>query len=234
MAVVVGKQRVRVCACCDDALRRDTINQPARGIGRPVAPVCAPGKKDPVAAQVWHVQRHAQRQFLIATTQPGATQGHGCFAARYQRYLAVGVAQRGLACRRKDRLRRRADIDNDVGAQMVRLFGTNISVEDCEFIHSRNMGLVISNSDQVTVRNCRVYRTVADGIAVWDSSNVVIEGNVVVGANDDAISAHCASLGAAPLRSGIVIANNVIAESQGIAVLSPGLGSGGPLGRGVV
>ncbi len=116
-------------------------------------------------------------------------------------------------------VRGRADIDSDVGAQMIRLFGTNISVENCEFMYSRNMGLVISNSDQVTVRNCRVYRTVADGIAVWDSGNVIIEGNEVVAANDDAISAHCASLGTAPLRSGIIIANNTITESQGIAVL---------------
>ena len=116
-------------------------------------------------------------------------------------------------------VRGRADINREVGAQMIRLFGTNLSIENCEFMYSRNMGLVISNSDQVTVRNCRVFRTVADGIAVWDSSNVIIEGNEVIGANDDAISAHCATLGTAPLRSGIVIANNTITESQGIAVL---------------
>ncbi|MCC6717375.1 MAG: right-handed parallel beta-helix repeat-containing protein [Acetobacteraceae bacterium] len=116
-------------------------------------------------------------------------------------------------------VRGRADVARSAGAQMVRLFGTNLSVHDCEFMYSRNMGLVISNSDQVSVRGCRVYRTVADGIAVWDSSNVVIDGNEVIGANDDAISAHASSVHPAPLRSGIVIANNIITESQGIAVL---------------
>ena len=118
-------------------------------------------------------------------------------------------------------LRGRADVARTVGAQMMRLSGTNLSVENCEFIYSRNMGMVIVNSDQVAVRNCRVYRTVADGIAVWDSSNVIIEGNEIVGANDDAISAHAASVATVPVRSGIVIANNTITESQGIAVLGP-------------
>jgi len=116
-------------------------------------------------------------------------------------------------------VRGRADTVRTAGCQMVRLFGTNLTVENCEFMHSRNMGLVIANSDQVTVRNCRVYRTIADGIAVWDSSNVIIEGNEIIGANDDAISAHAGTLTAAPLRSGIVIANNTITESQGIAIL---------------
>ena len=116
-------------------------------------------------------------------------------------------------------VRGRADIARTAGCQMVRLFGTNLSIENCEFMYSRNMGLVISNSDQVTVRNCRVYRTIADGIAVWDSGNVIIEGNEIIGANDDAISAHAGTLTAPPLRSGIVIANNTITESQGIASL---------------
>ncbi len=116
-------------------------------------------------------------------------------------------------------VRGRADIARTAGAQVMRLFGTNISIENCEFMYSRNMGMVISDSDQVVVRNCRVWRTVADGIAVWDSSNVIIEGNEIVEANDDAISAHSGNERPAPVRSGIVIANNTITSSQGIAVL---------------
>ncbi|MFN0184928.1 MAG: right-handed parallel beta-helix repeat-containing protein, partial [Aquabacterium sp.] len=116
-------------------------------------------------------------------------------------------------------IRGRADVAPSAGAQMLRMSGTNLSVHDCEFMHSRGMGMVILYSDQVSVRGCRVYRTVADGIGVWDSGNVVIAENVIVGANDDAISAHADSFGAAPLRSGVVIANNTISESQGIAAL---------------
>ena len=116
-------------------------------------------------------------------------------------------------------VRGRADVAPSAGAQMLRMSGTNLSVHDCEFIYSRGMGMVIQNSDQVSVRGCRVFRTVADGIAVWDSGNVVIADNEVIGANDDAISAHANSTGTAPLRSGLVIANNTITESQGIAAL---------------
>ncbi len=116
-------------------------------------------------------------------------------------------------------LRGRADVARSTGAQMLRIVGNNMSIEDCEFIYSRHMGLVVAGGRDVTVRNCRVFRSVADGIAVWDTDNVVIEGNQVIGANDDAISAHCESSGAAPLRAGLVIANNTIIESQGIACL---------------
>ena len=116
-------------------------------------------------------------------------------------------------------VRGRADVQRTAGAQMMRLFGTNISIENCEFMYSRNMGLVISDSDQVVVRNCRVYRTVADGIAVWDSSNVIIEGNEIIDANDDAISTHSGNTRPLPVRSGVVIVNNTITGSQGIAVL---------------
>jgi parallel beta-helix repeat protein len=105
------------------------------------------------------------------------------------------------------------------GAQMMRISGRNISIENCEFTYARQMGMVVTGSQDVTVRGCRVFRTNSDGIAVWDSSNVLIEGNEIIGANDDAISAHSNNTTGAPVRSGIVIANNTITESQGVAVL---------------
>ena len=74
-------------------------------------------------------------------------------------------------------LRGRADVARTVGAQMLRIVGTNMSIENCEFLWSRHMGLVVAGGRDVTVRNCRVWRSVADGIAVWDTDNVVIEGN---------------------------------------------------------
>ena len=116
-------------------------------------------------------------------------------------------------------LRGRADVARTTGAQMMRIVGNNLSIENCEFNYSRYMGMVIAGGRDVTVRNCRVFRSVADGIAVWDTDNVVIEGNQVIGANDDAISVHCSTAGTPPLRAGLVIANNTIIESQGIACL---------------
>ncbi len=105
------------------------------------------------------------------------------------------------------------------GSQILRLGnGSNISIVDCEFIQSRNFGLVIGNSDQVTVRGNRIFHTNGDGIAVWGDSNLVVDSNEIIGANDDSISANASDGDAVPIRSGVVITNNTITESQGISV----------------
>lgn len=117
--------------------------------------------------------------------------------------------------------RGRADISRTGSpkAQLIRIKGRNLSFEDCEFIYSRNMGIVITQSQRVTIRKCRVFRTISDGIAVWDSSDVLISDNDITQANDDAISAHTNDSLPAPTRSGVTIVDNRITESQGIAVL---------------
>jgi hypothetical protein len=97
--------------------------------------------------------------------------------------------------------------------------GDDISVEDCELTQSRLFGVVISKSNHVAVTGNRVYHTNADGIAVWDDSDVLVSDNDIIGSNDDAISAHSADTTPAPVRSGISIVNNRITESQGISVL---------------
>jgi hypothetical protein len=104
-------------------------------------------------------------------------------------------------------------------AQAFRVSGTNLSLDDCELAYSRNMACIFTNSDLVTVRNCYVHHCVADGIAVWDTPNAIIAGNTIWSCNDDAISAHSGDATAAPVRGGLMILNNVITESQGIAVL---------------
>ncbi|HTN12871.1 MAG TPA: right-handed parallel beta-helix repeat-containing protein, partial [Acetobacteraceae bacterium] len=112
-----------------------------------------------------------------------------------------------------------ADTLHSNGAQLVSLVGSNISVVDCEFQYARAFGIVIRASDEVTVRGCRVLRCNGDGIALWDVSNAIVTDNIIVGANDDAISAHSDDSAPTPVRSGLVIANNLVIESQGIKVL---------------
>lgn len=102
--------------------------------------------------------------------------------------------------------------------QLMRVAGSQILVEDCGSEYSRNMGMVITNSTDVTVRRCRIYRTMADGIAVWDSAGVTIVDNECVQCNDDSISVHSNDAAAEPVRSGVVVSNNRIREGQGIAV----------------
>ncbi len=106
------------------------------------------------------------------------------------------------------------------GVQIVHLTnGSNLSVENSELVQSRQMGLVIQQSNHVVVRGNRVFHTNADGIAVWDDSDVLVTANEIEGANDDAISAHSNDGVTGPVRSGITITENTVTESQGIVVL---------------
>jgi polygalacturonase len=114
-----------------------------------------------------------------------------------------------------------ADTIHTSGGQLIRLSGTNLVIERVESRYSRNFGMVIVGSDNVAVRDCVIYRTIGDGIAVWSTPNAIITGNRITGSNDDAISAHSSNNDAAPVRSGIIIANNTITESQGISTLGP-------------
>lgn len=113
----------------------------------------------------------------------------------------------------------RGDVDRTMGGQILALGGgTNITLDNVESIYSRNMGMVIAYCDQVTVKGCRVFRSMADGIAVWACPNVTITDNEITGANDDAISAQSNDDQAGAVRSGVIINDNRIVESQGIAV----------------
>ena len=105
------------------------------------------------------------------------------------------------------------------GAQMVRVKGDNIKIEECRFEYSRGFGMVLTECTGVVVRNNEIFRILHDGIAVWNSSSVVIQGNDILQTSDDAISCHSDDSLAAPVRSGIIITDNTITESQGIAVL---------------
>ena len=97
-------------------------------------------------------------------------------------------------------------------------YADSVLLDGVQTRYSRKFGFAIINCGQATVRGCNVYRTLADGIAVWDTPNHEITGNIIQGANDDAISAHCNDNIALP-RAGGLIANNIISESSGISVL---------------
>lgn len=113
----------------------------------------------------------------------------------------------------------RADVTPTQGAQLVRIKGDDLSFERVELTYSRLIGMVITESNRVYIRGCKVFRTSADGIYVSDSSAVLISDNEITQANDDAISAHSNDSASAPVRSGVIIKGNRITESQGIAVL---------------
>ncbi|MBE7181027.1 MAG: right-handed parallel beta-helix repeat-containing protein [Terriglobus roseus] len=81
------------------------------------------------------------------------------------------------------------------------------------------MGVAIDRSDEVEVTENFIRHTGADGIAVWNTPNADISRNLIVGANDDAISTHTNDDLITTPRSGVIIADNRISESQGISAL---------------
>ncbi len=114
-----------------------------------------------------------------------------------------------------------ADVDPTEGAHNISIYGAdNVVLDSVTSKYSRKFGFAVINCKRAIVRGCTMYRSVADGIAVWDTSEFQITGCDIQGANDDGISAHCSELYALP-RSGGLIANNTLSDTQGISVLGP-------------
>jgi hypothetical protein len=96
---------------------------------------------------------------------------------------------------------------------------SNVSIQDCEFLDSRNMSMLLTSGSDVLVRGNRVLRSNVDSIAVWNVANVTITDNQIEMSGDDSISVHTNDSAAVPLRSGVVIANNTITDGPGIKML---------------
>ena len=106
------------------------------------------------------------------------------------------------------------------GAFLVNLTNIgNVSVINCELLDSRNFSLGIFSGSDVLVRGNRVARSNFDSIAVWNVSNAIITDNEIEMSGDDSISVHTSDAALAPLRAGLLIANNSITDGPGIHVL---------------
>jgi len=57
-----------------------------------------------------------------------------------------------------------------------------IRVSGLRVIHSYYYGIVAENSSHVTIENNYTYDTYSSGISSWDSNNIIVDGNEVVGA----------------------------------------------------
>ncbi len=112
-----------------------------------------------------------------------------------------------------------ADHLHSFGADGVRIEGRVLVIERVESRYSRAFGLAILGGSDVVIRDSVVFRSFADGIVVWNTSNAQITGNRVVQAHDNAISAHSTDGAAGPVRAGLIIVDNIIVESAGISVL---------------
>lgn len=103
---------------------------------------------------------------------------------------------------------------------LVQVSADDVTVSGCSFNYARSAGLFIEQSRRAVVTDNRVYRSLADGIAVWSASEVIIAGNVVTGSNDDAISVSFSEYLAGPVTGNVIVANNTVTESQGINLVN--------------
>lgn len=94
-----------------------------------------------------------------------------------------------------------------------------VNVHRCRFSDSRFFNVVLSGARRVHITGSEFYRSVADGIHCSGCQNVTIDGNFFQFINDDAIAVHTDDTDPSPVQAGIVISNNRIIDSQGIATL---------------
>lgn len=96
---------------------------------------------------------------------------------------------------------------------------TDCSAHNIEVRYSRYISIFARNSNRLNISDNFIYRSMIDGINLSDTPNAIVSRNTIVGASDDAISAHTYDTTAAPVRSGLIISDNLIEESHGIRVL---------------
>jgi hypothetical protein len=115
----------------------------------------------------------------------------------------------------------RADVSPTSAAGQLVVIGNcdDLRITNCWFTYSRLMGCVIGRSRRVTITGCYFRQTIADGANILDCSDTLIHGNTFYRCNDDAIGVHTDDLTTEPVRSNVVISNNNISDSQGIACL---------------
>ncbi len=106
------------------------------------------------------------------------------------------------------------------GAFLVNINGfEDVSVQDVALLDSRGFSLGLFRGRNAVVRGVRVARSLGDSIAVWDVADALITGNRVEMSGDDSISLHSNDNAAGPVRSGLVVSDNLITDGPGIHIL---------------
>lgn len=90
-----------------------------------------------------------------------------------------------------------------------------ITVKGFKVQHSKSAGIYADNAGNIRIRLNFTYHSVSSGIGVWNSSHILIDGNEVVGANDDSYQE-----------------NITVAQSDNFEVCSNHVHHGGPGTRG--
>lgn len=97
----------------------------------------------------------------------------------------------------------------------------SFSLEEVSLSELQNKVTRINNANLYRVHRCSVNFSASDGFRAQECSRCVVTENTLKNLDDDAIALHSNSLAssAIPVRSEIVVANNIIEDSEGIQVI---------------
>lgn len=108
------------------------------------------------------------------------------------------------------------------GPQLVYVkYSDGVTFRNVNFRHARYMAMALQGCDNVVVDGCTFYKINADGVRVIDTPDVRVVNNTFRFVNDDCIAIHTTDALPAPTHSGVVISNNTVEDSQGMAILGP-------------
>lgn len=98
---------------------------------------------------------------------------------------------------------------------------TDVTVDKSAFRDSRWNAISIRKAKTVRITDSIIERNASGGFNVRDSERVIITGNKIDDSDDDALSIHTNQVigEGAPIRSRVLIANNIITNSEGIVAL---------------
>ncbi len=92
----------------------------------------------------------------------------------------------------------------------------NLTFEHCVFSGSRGFSVQPRIGRKAQFLNCRVEKSVRDGIACWDTEDLLVDGCTLVSTDDDAVSSQCSTDSGFAVRSRVTVVNSSFVDCNGI------------------
>jgi len=111
-----------------------------------------------------------------------------------------------------------ANAEGGASGLITATYVDNITISNCFLSYSCFMGMLLNHCTNVKVLDNTIKYCPRDLIAVWNSTNTIVDSNILLGNDDDGISLH--STGDVPVRSNVIVSNNTLTDTGGIRTIS--------------
>jgi hypothetical protein len=98
---------------------------------------------------------------------------------------------------------------------------TDVQIQNIGLLYGRTFGININNCQKVLVDGVYGRYCTRDMIGVWNTPDVQITNCDILGSDDDGISVNIDGTVQLPVRSRVVIANNILRDTAPIKVMAP-------------